>query len=277
VNTAPAEERDRFAAAELAGEWVRRAAEAFAPEGIRVMPLKGVLLQKLVYREPARRALSDVDLLVPEPGYERATAALHALGFRVVRETERERELRDPRGGPPIDLHRALFSPGQFRMPASDLFARARRDNALFSAPVWVPDPHDLYAHLVGHLALTFLFVHRVHHPEDLGAVADRFGLDPIACAAHLRRCGIARAARYALALADEASPDAFARKVAAALGEDLPGELLARGVLAVVPQLRPFSTLGLLPRHVLHRTPASAARALARALERRVKRLIAR
>ena len=90
---------------------VKRVAEILHRRRIPVMPVKGVLLQRLVYGERSFRPIADVDILVPEPQFGAARAALRDSGF-----TDERWELggwqvtlRDP-AGPPlgVDLHRRL-------------------------------------------------------------------------------------------------------------------------------------------------------------------------
>src|SRR4051794_12798967 len=60
---------------------VKRVAEILQKQGIPLMPLKGVLLRKLVYGEQSFRPIADVDILVPEAQFPDACRALRREGF----------------------------------------------------------------------------------------------------------------------------------------------------------------------------------------------------
>ncbi len=70
-----------------------------SPLGIDVMPLKGVVLQRVAYDDPSERRLVDVDLAVRSRDFHRAYAALVAAGFTDAHEEPHvwEVSLRRPR------------------------------------------------------------------------------------------------------------------------------------------------------------------------------------
>jgi hypothetical protein len=199
-----------------------------AERGIPVMPLKGALLAYWVYDDPADRWVGDIDLLVPEPSFATAIDSLSARGYRPEPPiSTRERSLRSQDNPMMVDLHRALFPRGRFRVTTKELFGRGRRDSMLFGAPVVLPDPRDVFAHLVGHSACDHTLPLDRRTGEDLERLARRFSLDARDCAEHLEATGFARAARYTLgSLGPEAG---FAHRVLRFLRPDPLGEFLAR------------------------------------------------
>jgi hypothetical protein len=136
---------------------VKRAADVLAVRGIPVMPLKGVLLQRLVYRDRSFRPIIDVDLLVPDDRFFEACSLLREAGFtKASWELGRwQVTLRNP-DGPPlgIDLHRRITRTVRSRLTEADLFARGRPDAQMFGGPVILPSPDDLLAHLLLHATL---------------------------------------------------------------------------------------------------------------------------
>jgi AraC-like DNA-binding protein len=269
------DERTRFLASVAARALVQRVAAALARDGIEVLVLKGALLQALVYDDATARAVSDVDLLVRPGEFERATDRLKAEGFslRFTEDGDRERVFTAPGGGLSLDLHQALFRAGHFRLSPEAVWARARADERLFGVRVHLPDPADLYAHLVGHAATHFLIRHELHHPEDLGLVATRLALDPVHLARRLEEAGLARAAAWLLPMVIEATGDPSSLAVLAALPRDLLARPLARLVRAIVPKLPVTEGLGLIPPNVLHRSWREASRALVHGARRRIAR----
>lgn len=265
----------RLAAAEAARLAVARLAWAFDAAHLPVAPLKGVLLIHAFGRDPLERALSDVDLWVPPDRLDEATDLAAHAGWRVAKEEPGGRQrLLLPKGeGLAVDLHGALFPHQMFRLEATGLFQRARVDTASFGAPVLVLEPLDVFAHLVGHAAVTFLFEHRSHHLNDLAWLATRESLSPDALAERLKQTGLEVAARYVLRLAARQG-DAFAPKLLRALGRDVAGDALAWTVRQGVPLLPTRRGLGLVPPAVLHRPVTTSALNLGSALLRRVASL---
>jgi hypothetical protein len=158
------------------------------------MPLKGVLLQKLVYRDESFRPIVDVDLLVPEARFFEAYAELRGAGFTDERwELGRwQVTLRNPTGPPlGVDLHRRLARTSRARLTAAGMFQRGTIDTQLFGAPVVLPCPDDLFAHLLLHATLHWLNLGRLHRPRDFEEVARALALDPERCAKHLADQGL--------------------------------------------------------------------------------------
>ncbi|MBO6937160.1 MAG: nucleotidyltransferase family protein [Deltaproteobacteria bacterium] len=212
----------RRAAAWAAVGQLARVLDGIAP----IAPLKGVLLD--LEASPGRAArMADVDVLVPEASYLAAHDALERAGIRCVAR-DRDDRARTYSGGisATIDLHRRLFKSGLFRLPTTELFARARRDHETYDAPVWILDPLDTYAHLLGHaISGRQPASGRGRALADLDAWARHHGLEATRTARHLETVGMARAARLIL---PEAPRDPFAHSVLEALPKDPVGAALA-------------------------------------------------
>lgn len=204
-----------------AAAWATVGSLARALEGVApIAPLKGVLLE--VGARPGRAArMADVDVLVPEDRYEAAHAALDRAGIRCIAR-DRDDRARTFSGSVPatVDLHRRLFKTGLFRLRTDALFARATLDEETYGAPVWLLDPLDTYAHLVGHaISGRQAAPGRAKALRDLRAFAEHHGLEARRTADHLHGAGMARAARLLLAEAPERDP--FSRALLEALPRD--------------------------------------------------------
>jgi hypothetical protein len=179
------------------------------------MPVKGVLLQRLVYGEQTLRPIADVDLLVPENRFLEACAMLRREGFTDQHwEIGRwQATLRNP-DGPPlgVDLHRRLTRTSRSRLTAAGMFERGRLDEILFGALVVVPCHEDIVAHLVLHAALHWINVGTLHRPEDFESVGGVLALDADRCASHLARHGLLAHARLILPLVAAKTGGAFVR-----------------------------------------------------------------
>jgi hypothetical protein len=196
---------------------VKRAVEALQPLKIPVMPLKGVLLQRLVYANGPFRPITDVDLLVPAARFFEAFAALEAAGFSDVRwEIGRWQATMVMPSGPRfgIDLHRRLTRTDRAGLTSQGLFQRASVDTELFAAPVMLPCPKDLFAHLLLHATLHWLSTGKLHRPRDFEAVARVLDLDAVDCANHLAEQRLLPHALLMLPLISRATGGAFVERL---------------------------------------------------------------
>lgn len=242
------------------------------PQGILMMPLKGIWLQELAYADPSERPITDVDVLVAERHYTRALSSLHAAGWTYLGSNVSEASMRAPGLPLPLDLHRRLFSRGAFRMPSSELFERGTLDRDVYGVEVMLPHALDVLAHLVGH------FVKSRGGPDgepaqlrDFGAVAAAAALEPSVAARHLERCGVARAARYALRVAGAHDRAGFCEATLNALAPDPIGEVCARAMLQVRRRAGVAARIAVLPGFVLETSlPRALETLVLRAWDRR-------
>ena len=227
---------DRGRASHVVGRAVLiEAVRVLAEAAIPVLPLKGIWLQQFVYRDASERAITDVDVLVPEPLYGSARAALHARGWIARSHNVSESSYIAPGLPLPLDLHARLFTRGAFRLRTADLFARAHRDEKSFGVAVCCPDPRDVLAHAVGHaLKSGGAWSGGGHDLCDIPRIAAVFALSAEVCAAHLERTGLARAARFVLPLMAAGEPARFGAEVVAALAPDPVGSALVRSANAL-------------------------------------------
>jgi hypothetical protein len=229
---------------------------------IAAMPLKGVLLQSSLYQAGWTRSMSDVDVLVPEEDFERALHVLAAAGCSCASNGSDEAHVYVPGHALPADLHRRLLPRATFALRTEDVFARARRDQALFGCELWLPDPLDLYAHLVGHFLMSRARAHDPHN-ADFAAVARAHALDPARYARRLEATGLARAARYVLPLVAANAADGFALRVLRELRPDAFGDALAFALRRVLPNVSEAFWPAALGTHMLGQSLGAGVRGL--------------
>jgi Uncharacterised nucleotidyltransferase len=264
---------DRSLASHLLGRAVLDAAvRVLEPLAIAVMPLKGIWLQEFVYADPRERRITDVDVLVPDGQHPRALAALKAAGWQFQGGNVAEVSFIAPGLPLPLDLHAALFAHGAFRMPVAALFERGRAGAEAFGTRVHLPDPLDVFAHLVGH------FVKgrggrdsEARALRDFPAFLARYAFAPETVARHLQRCGMARASRYALqCVPEELDSNRGCRAVLDALDADVVGSACATAMLALRNRVSSHARVAMLPGFVLDRSLLRGARSAAlRAVDR--------
>lgn len=263
----------RGLASHLAGRaTLRAAAQVLATRALPVMPLKGIWLQQFVYADPSERTITDVDVLVPESRYAEAIATLREAGWEAGSSRMSETAMHGPGLPLPLDLHRRLYARGAFRMASDQLFARGTPDRSAFDVDLVLPDPRDVFAHLIGHFVKSRGAADGDNHElRDLPLVATRFELDPSATARHLEQCGLARASRYALACvpAQRGGRD-VCREILGALAPDPLGIALATAMIQLRIRVDARSRLAALPGFVLERSvPGAAISAALRVIDR--------
>ncbi len=109
------DERLEFARGIMADKATEEIIEAFCSKNIQVTPFKGVLYRHLLYKDPAQRLMTDIDLIVPDSQYSKAIETITALGYIT---DESEIILKHPRsfchshhykeGYPLLELHRSI-------------------------------------------------------------------------------------------------------------------------------------------------------------------------
>ena len=139
---------------------------AASEDGIPVMVLKGLALQKLAYPAGTARSMDDVDLLVSLTDSPRLGRLLRSRGYR--NDLRGEEDFFAPDLSHSIDLHTDLVN--TTRLPARGaLWAepfqeiwRRRQSFALGPIRAWTLGPEDCVRHLA---------VHAVHHHGMQGAL----------------------------------------------------------------------------------------------------------
>lgn len=244
----------------VARDVLRETARILGHEGIPLMPLKGVVLSQLLYSDPALRPMSDVDVIVPEALFAPAIRALSAAGFEP--EGAGRNLMAVSFGTPqrfPLDLHQRLFGRARYRLSTHALFARSTLDRKLFGFPVRLADPMDTFAHLVGKFAYDHVRDDGTRGLEELAAFAVHQALEPRALGQHLERCGMARAARFALGYAERVSPHPVLSAVLRSLSSDPIGVACAQLAEAALKAF-PRQSHAVVP--TLHALNVSLARA---------------
>lgn len=244
---------------------IPRICTALARAGIIPMLLKGALWQRTLYASAIERPISDVDILIPQGRFNLARRALIEAGFVSMPNPQgaHEIELRTPDLLIPVDLHRSLFGAGRYTLDTRQVFKRSRLDTTLYGVALHLPAPEDQLSHLIGHFAADHGPLDP-KHAMDLARLVTRERLHAETCARHLDRCGLGRAARYALPeLATDASAD-FVSHCLASLTRDPLGDLIAQQTQKVVRERgRNFwgsVALGHALNHSLHAAANAAA-----------------
>jgi hypothetical protein len=141
-----------------------RLLKTFAREGIDVIPLKGPALGETLYRHPALRPCTDLDLLVRRESVTAVDAQLHRLGYRrfvdahsFAFDLEYDRAtVYETTSGVRVDLHWGLLSDPRYawnEREAEGLWSRAVDIRVAGEAARGL-SPEDLLLYLTVHAAV---------------------------------------------------------------------------------------------------------------------------
>jgi hypothetical protein len=169
-----------------------------------VMPLKGILLHRLVYDHPGERSMADIDVLVPTEKFAAALEVVRALGYSVTKDPRSMHKavLQRPHAPSTVDLHGQIFVRHTSGLTPEVMFAGAEVDERLYAAPVSVPTPEHLLIHALLHFAHHKFGGQDLPQREDIRRIASRFPIDRARFAALARDLRSSRACYYALAAA---------------------------------------------------------------------------
>jgi hypothetical protein len=137
---------------------LRQAVTALHRVGVEPIVLKGGALTYLVYPAPELRTMGDLDLLVPLEQLDRASEALHVVGFRtwpgaVPDHHHHLPPLLAPGGQFALELHHhVLPEANPYALDIHAICARAQR-RQLGSVEARVLAPEDMLLHVCVHLA----------------------------------------------------------------------------------------------------------------------------
>ena len=151
--------------------------EAFAAAGIRFVLLKGAALGLTVYRDPALRTMSDIDLWLPAAGRPAAAALMQTLGYRFKEEkTERPLALHELASGE-IQFFHPDWRGGYVELHATPFEGWwLARTAVVDEAPVWSRTEAVAGWEGVGQMAAEDMVIHLAVHT----AINHQFGLSAL-------------------------------------------------------------------------------------------------
>lgn len=238
---------------------VGEVARLLADHGIAIIPLKGILLQQLVYPDPSERRISDVDLLVQPADFSTAVAVLSAADYRPVAlgRSLIEIALRAP-NGVTVDLHRQLFTPYRYQLTTAKVFERSMPDDKLFGTRIALAHPLDTLAHLIGKWVSDHVVGCAATRRKDLELWVEHYELSPNRVVQHLEKVGMARASRYVFQQIAGSSL-AFFDEALQLLSPDRVGVMCSELARRLLP-LTETSPVAALPAHLLNSSVRRAA-----------------
>jgi hypothetical protein len=189
--------------------------------------LKGAAFSTTLYRHPALRPMSDLDVLVRPRELDRWADALAALGYAAKDVSDHAVALQRSESGVYVELHRTLTSCARFvAVDTDELFRRSLPAPCSATPFVRTLAPED---HLL-HLCLHGSFQHGLRQPAvnawDARRLAER-EIDPDLFLERARRPELARWAYAGLRLAEIVFPSAALANLADRLAPAVPRRLV--------------------------------------------------
>lgn len=248
---------------ELASRALRALLELLEPEGVAVLPVKGVVLGRTLYADVTERPMADVDVRIRPADRGRVERLLRARGWPILHgskqwgafETESARML--------VELETSIGPPGVCAVSVEEMIGRASRTTAGLGFPHLEPELHD---HAL--VLCVTVFKDKIHDTVpwalgDLVRVAQQPGFDAARMAALAARAEL-RTAVWAVAdwAASAGGSEAWAA-VRDRIGRTPPRALYLRAYRALAKT--PHSSRVALPllARAASDDPALAARAL--------------
>jgi len=249
---------------QLAARALRTLLEVTEPEGVILLPVKGVLLARTLYADVGERPIADVDLRVRPPDLRRLARLCRASGWALARgskqwgtfEIEIDRTL--------IEFETSIGPPGVCGVTVAEMISRATRTSAGLGFPHLEPELHD---HAL--VVCVNVFKDKINDTVpwalgDLVRLAQQPAFDPERLAQLAAQASLCAAVWLVADWAASAGGSDGWREVRDRLGPTPPRPLYLRAYRALAE--RPRSSrlvLPLLARAASDR-PASRARALA-------------
>lgn len=213
----------------------RRIAQGLRKHDIPVIPLKGLHLAELVYRDISLRPMSDLDILVPRSQLKQAVATLRGLDYGfdedmsgaadTMLDTKCDVGLAHRELNVWLEVHSSLSEPPErYAIVVEDVW-RSAVPGRLGDADVLVMSPEFLLLHVCAHLACNHAFLFSLRALCDIAEIVRAHPeLNWTVVVDHGRRHGWRRGVAAALRLASDHLGAAVPADVLAALGADTLG-----------------------------------------------------
>jgi hypothetical protein len=210
----------------------RHIARALRDRNIPVVPLKGLHLAELVYRDIGLRPMSDLDILVPVAQLGHAIATVHELGYGfdpdvagavdAILDSKCDIELTHRDMGRLLEIHWSLGEPPGRYLALIDEIWRCAAPARVGDADVLVMPPEFLLLHICAHLACHHAFAFSLRALCDIAEIVRTDpALDWAVVVEQSERCGCSRGVAAALRLAIDHLGVAVPAEARTALGVD--------------------------------------------------------
>jgi len=128
--------------------------KALQQENVVAIPLKGISLVETLYKNPAVRPMTDIDLLVKTDDFQRIKDVLESMGYRLTDSYRGSHNFADEKNRVLLDLH-SKFSRYEilFRIDYAEIYKRLCNINFSGQVSIRVLCPEHQLVHIALHLA----------------------------------------------------------------------------------------------------------------------------
>jgi hypothetical protein len=128
--------------------------KALQQEDILAIPLKGIALVETLYKNPAIRPMTDIDLLVKTDDFQRIKDVLESIGYRLTDSYRGSYNFADEKNRVLLDLHsKFLRYEILFRIDDAEIYKRLCNINFNDQVLIRVLCPEHQLVHIALHLA----------------------------------------------------------------------------------------------------------------------------
>lgn len=203
-----------WAVHELALRAASEALAALAEAGVRAVPVKGLVLARTLYADPADRPIRDVDVFVPPRDLGRALEVARARRWPVVWDSKTLRTPNFVVGRVAVDVATSLGPMGLSALGVEEIVARARPAVAPLGFAHLAIDPNDHALLLAIDAFKDKLGLGKASARGDLERIVAAPGVDAAVIAARAREAKLATAVSLVAAWVAAETPGSRWREV---------------------------------------------------------------
>jgi hypothetical protein len=146
----------------------------------RVVPVKGIVTARTLYRDPAERALRDIDVRVADDAtLDELIAYARARGYGVRDHVPSYRTAVLEMHGVDVDVECTVGAPGLCGLEVSEILRRAQIRDDVFGFPCAIPDVHDHALVLAVNVFKDKISLAQPWQFEDVIRIAEQPSFDP--------------------------------------------------------------------------------------------------
>lgn len=206
--------------------------------GVVVLPVKGIVTGRWLYRGPYERPMSDVDLRATDGDLERIRIVCQQNHWPITNSSKLYRNVTFVVAGASFDVESVVGAPGMCGLRVESMAARARRTKELLGVEHWRVETHDHALLLAMNVLKDQVGRSFPWAIEDLVRVADASDFSPSVLADRAWRSGVASAVSAIARWIASARGSERWRAVAEHIGH-VPRERYARAVERALRDLR--------------------------------------
>ncbi|APS00761.1 hypothetical protein BCY86_08770 [Pajaroellobacter abortibovis] len=110
---------------------------------IKILPVKGILTSYLLYEDPFKRTLSDVDIRISQSDLGKLLSIASKYGWKILRYCPEYKNIILSIGGIQIDVETTVGPPGVCSLTVEEMLTQAKEHTSPFGFPHLQPEIHQ--------------------------------------------------------------------------------------------------------------------------------------